>query len=73
MLGLFYVRLGLSGLTEQKIKGDGNCQVNSFQHLCVVALAPELLRVVTFKVVLSLQSYKGKGCKFRNVPYGYGG
>jgi hypothetical protein len=73
VLGLFYVRLGLSGLTEKKIKDDGHCQVNSFQYLCVVAFALELLRVVTFKVVLSLQSYKGKGHKFCNVPYGYGG
>jgi hypothetical protein len=25
LVGLFYVRLGLYGLIEQKIKGDGNC------------------------------------------------
>ncbi len=68
MLGLFYVRLGLYGLTEQKIKGDGNCQVSSLQYLRIVGYDLELLRLVTFWVGLSLQSYKGKKCKFGNVP-----
>jgi hypothetical protein len=70
VLGLFYVRLGLYGLTEQKIKGDGNCQVSSLQYLRIVGFDLELLRLVTFRVGLSLQSYKGKKvhCKFGNVP-----
>jgi hypothetical protein len=31
MVGFPYVRLDLYGLIEQKIKGDGNCQVSDLQ------------------------------------------
>ncbi len=45
MVGFPYVRLDLYGLIEQKIKGDGNCQVSYLQCFMMALFDIKWLRV----------------------------
>ncbi len=57
-VGLLNVRLDLYGLTEQKIKGDGNCQVSSLWPFLIFSFDIEWLRIVAQRDVQSLWFYK---------------